>query len=210
MSSLALTTYDEELTENFLNTFQLLSEKQKKIWQILRWYAINYRQVFPSHAKIAQQVGCCRDTVIKALKLFESNGWLCSTWRCYRSKVYYLIDFLLKFDTRKNETFQKNPTEDTTVKPTLYNTYSSSSNVRYEKQEQKPRTVQDIDPEKKQILEKIGITEPKDIWCLARYSHRILRLALEDKTTRFAKQPIRRLAAWITDRCKKLKSKYGE
>lgn len=204
---------DQNVYDVFLNTFQLLPEKQKKIWQILNWYAVHYRNVFPSHATIAEKVGCCRDTVIQAIKKFTEWGWIGVIKRCFRSNMYFMRECLKKFDTRKNETFRLNPTENPTaiptVNPTLYNTYSSSCNVRSTSGKENSGTVQDINPEKEQILRKIGIHDAKDIWCLSRFSPKILNLAAEDEKTRKAKWPIINLAAWITDRCNKLRQKYG-
>lgn len=214
MSCLLSNTYeaeqnsDFELTEKFLNTFQLLSVKQQKIWQLLQWYSTHYRNVFPSHATIAEKVGCCRDTVIETIKKFRQWGWICALKRCYRSNVYFLQECLKKLDTRKNETFMidptENPTQIPTENPTLYNTYSYSSDVRNTSSEQKTVDVQDIKSEKEHILRKIGISLPKDIFCLSRFKYHTLCKAYEDLITRWYKSgPINNLAAWITSRCKK-------
>lgn len=206
---------ESAITEKFLDTFQLLSAKQKKIWQILQWYAVNYRNVFPSQKTIAEKAECCRDTVIQALKVFEKNGWIYSRWRCFRSKVYYLMDYLLKFDTKSNETFRRNPTANPTAiptaNPTLYsNTYSSSCNVRLTSQESESGTVHHTQDEKEQILSKMGITKPEDIWCLKRFKFHVLCKAYEDLTTRWYKAgPIQKLAAWITSRCKQYEPLYA-
>jgi len=205
---------DSTVSENFLNTFQLLSEKQKKIWQILFWYTTNFRQVFPSQATIAEKVGCCRETVIEALKKFEQMNWIYSQRRCFRSKLYFMQDCLKKFDTRKDDTFRIKPTpiptENPTTNPTLYNTYSNLLNVRSTSDKQKSGTVQDINPEKEQLLRKIGITKPEDIFCLSRFKYHVLCKAYEDLTTRWYKAgPIQKLAAWITSRCKQYEPHYS-
>jgi CRP-like cAMP-binding protein len=67
---------DAELSERFLDTFQLLSTKQKKIWEILRWFSIHYRQVFISHETLAEKAGCDRRTVIRAIKKFTECNWI--------------------------------------------------------------------------------------------------------------------------------------
>jgi hypothetical protein len=200
----------DDILESFLNTFQLLSRKQQKIWQLLQWYSIHYHQVFPSHETIAKRVGCHRDTVIQAIKKFSELGWIKKWKRCYRSCLYYVEEILRKIDTKRNDTFRRNPTENPTENPTLYTTYSSSCNVRYEKPpEKRAVTVQSIKDQKEEILKNIGINDKKDFWCLKRYPERILILALEDLKTRFSKEPIRKLAAWITNRCKEHLKKYG-
>lgn len=214
MSCLTSNTYelsknsDEEIKEYFLNSFQLLSTKQKKIWQLLQWYSTHYRNCFPSHAKIAEQVGCCRDTVIESIKKFQEWGWLYSMKRCYRSSVYFIRDCLKKFDTRKDDTFKldptQNPTEIPTENPTLYNTYSKEKNVRLTKE---VGNVQSLKEEKVEILSKAGEFSSKDLFLLTKHSWRSLRLAVEDYLTRQAASPVRNLAAWITSRCKVYDSK---
>lgn len=206
---------DSELLENFLNTFQLLSPKQQKIWRVLQWYSLNYRHVFPSHETIAKKVGCHRDTVIQAIKKFCKLGWIGLAKRCFRSCMYYMADVLKKIDTKLNDTFRVNPTQSPTVNPTLYNTYSSSCNVRYASPV-KTEAVQSIKDQEKQpsektdIIKKMGITDKKDIWCLCRYSLMALRYAYEDLTTRKASNYVRNVAAWITNRCKAHQNKFKE
>ncbi len=204
-----------EVTENFLNTFQSLSPKQQKIWQLLHWYSTNYRNVFPSHATIAEKVGCCRDTVVEAIKIFIRNKWLISLRRCFRSSQYFMCDFLKKFDTRKNETFRCSPIINSSANPstipsvipctipTLYNVIKESNLLDVRKASTEPETVQHIKKEKEHILLKMGITNSKDVFCLSRFPQYILGKAYEDLTTRWTKSgPINNLAAWITSRCK--------
>ena len=210
MNNLALDSYnhisqdDSDIKECFLNSFQLLSHKQQKIWQLLQWYSTHYRQAFPSHSTIAEKVGCHRDTVIEAIKLFVQRGWLYTMKRVYRSSLYFIKNFLLDLDTRKNETFALNPTENPTENPTLYNTYSMHEKNRVPKE---VGAVQNLNSEKQQILQEIGISLPKDVFCLTRFSLRALSLAYEDYRTRKSPSPIRKLAAWITSRCKQYTQK---
>jgi len=205
--SVTLCQEEQETIEHFLNTFQNLSLKQKKIWQLLHWYSTHYRNVFPSHATIAEKVGCCRDTVINSIKLFTQNKWLVSIKRCFRSSQYFMCDFLKKFDTRKNETFSLDLPINSAIKsapnPTLYNVIKESKLLDVRKGSEKPETVQNIDSEKEKIFLKMGITLPKDIFCLSRYPLHIIAKAYEDLSTRWTKSgPINNLAAWITSRCK--------
>ena len=180
---------DEELLENFLNTFQLLTPKQQKIWRVIQWYSQTYRAVFPSHSTIAKKVGCHRDTVIQTMKKFKEWGWLVSAKRCFRSCVYLVSEVLKKIDTKLNDTFRVNPTDNPTENPTLYNTYSLSCNERIPKPKENV-AVQSIKDHKEQALEKVeiiqkmGIKEQKDIWCLCRYPIMALRYAYEDLITR--------------------------
>lgn len=210
MNNSALDSYenfylsDAEVKECFLNTFQILSIKQQKIWQLLQWYATHYRQAFPSHTTIAEKVGCCRDTVVEAIKLFVERGWMTTIKRVYRSSLYFIKNFLLNIDTRKNETFALNPTENPTEIPTLYNTYSMQEKNRMPKE---VGAVQNLNSEKQQILQEIGISLPKDVFCLTRFSLRALSLAYDDYRTRQSPSPIRKLAAWITSRCKQYTQK---
>lgn len=201
-------TMIESIKECFLNTFQLLSSKQKKIWQYIQWYAQRYRQVFPSHAKIAEAVGCHRDTVIQAVKKFSQMGWLGSIKRCFRSNLYFIANELINLDTTKPETFKRTketvkPTEAPTVKPTANPTlYKTESGVVPVRQTSQSETVQHAHcKEVKHILESIGILG-KDLWCLMRYSLLAVSKAVEDYKTRKAPGPIRNLAAWLTNRCK--------
>ncbi len=201
-------TMVESIKEIFLNTFQLLSLKQQKIWRYIQWYAQRYRHVFPAHQTIAEAVECHRDTVIQAIKKFSQMGWLGSIKRCFRSNLYFIANELINLDTTKSETFKRaketvNPTEVPTQKPTqnptLYKTESNGVDVR---KTSPSGTVQHINcKEVEHILESIGILG-KDLWCLARYSLRAVSLAVEDYKTRKAPGPIRNLAAWLTSRCK--------
>ena len=199
----------ESVKENFLNTFQLLSRKQQKIWRYIQWYAQHYRQVFPSHATIAEAVGCCRDTVIETIKKFSQWRWLGTMKRCFRTNLYFIANELIDLDTTKPDTFKRiqetaKSTEAPTVKPTqnptLYETKSNAVDVR--KTFPEPKIVQQIKcKEVTHILESIGISG-KDLWCLARYSLLAVAKAVEDYKTRKAPGPIRNLAAWLTNRCK--------
>jgi hypothetical protein len=61
---------DAQVREDFLDTFQLLTPKQKKIWCYLQSMAKNLRVVFPGQGTIAKAVGCGRETVIETIKKF--------------------------------------------------------------------------------------------------------------------------------------------
>lgn len=197
------------IKEIFLNNFQLLSQKQQKIWRYIQWYAQRYRQVFPAHQTIAQAVGCHRDTVIETIKKFNQMGWLGILKRCFRSNLYFIADVLINIDTTKAETFKRvlepekptqDPTQNPTTKPTLYKTESNVLSVR--NTSQTTETVQHTQKkEVEHILTNIGISQ-KDLWCLARYSLLVVSKAVEDYKTRKASGPIRNLAAWLTNRCK--------
>lgn len=196
------------IKENFLNTFQLLSPKQQKIWRYIQGYAKRYRHVFPSHTTIATDVNCCRDTVIQAIKKFCQLGWLGSIKRCFRSNLYFVADDLKNIDTTNPSSFKvdpesskptENPTQKPTENPTLYKTVYNGVSER--NTYQKPKTVQHPQcKETSHMLESIGILG-KDLWCLARYGLRAVSLAIEDYKTRKAPGSIRNLSAWLTNRC---------
>ena len=202
------------IKESFLNTFQLLSPKQQKIWRYIQWYAQGFRQVFPSQKTIAESVGCHRETVIEAIKKFCQLGWLGSFRRCFRSNLYFLTNELVNIDTTKTETFKKtpekavltlNPTTIPTNKPTENPTVSKTElgvmPVRKTSQE-KTVTVQHTQrKEVEHILLNIGISG-KDLWCLASYSLLVVSKAVEDFKTRKAKGSVQNLAASLTNRCK--------
>lgn len=218
------TDYTQE-KEDFLNTFQLFGTKTKQIFKCLWRFSNKYKTVFPSHELIAQEVGCSIRTVVRALKLFADRGWIGSKRRCYRSNVYFMSEFLKSLDPTKAQTFmvqkeapdKSNVRENVTENVTLYNVLKR--NIRCTYNEPNRQTVQSSsdfkkqqDPqvvEKQQILTKIGISKPKDIWCLCRYSLRALSLAAEDMISRTAKNAIGNPAAWITQRCKEYTKKYG-
>ncbi len=84
----------ESIKEVFLKQFQLLTPKQQKIWRYLRDYSISWRNVMPSQSDIAKEIGCCRDTVIKSIKLFENRKWISSLNRPYNTKIYFLNEIL--------------------------------------------------------------------------------------------------------------------
>lgn len=122
-----------DIVEDFLNTFQLLTPKQQKIWRYLQSFARHYRNVFPSQKKIAEACKCHRDTVIQTIKKFKSLGWLGVMKRAYTSCVYFLVDKLVGVDTLNQRSFKKknfspktdmNPTSD----PTLINSNKYNKN----------------------------------------------------------------------------------
>lgn len=141
-----------ELREQFLNTFQLLTPKQQRVWRYLQSFTKQYRNVYPSHQNIAKACDCHRDTVIQAINRFKKLGWLGVIKRAYRSCVYFLVDELVQIDTRNPKTFQKNLSSysdiDPTTNPTILkkNKYDSKKNELVENE-----TVQSLQEEGIQI-----------------------------------------------------------
>ena len=66
---------DTNIVEGFLNTFQILSKNEKAIWRYLQTFSKEYRNVFPSHERIAKSCKCHRSTVIRSIKKFKSFGF---------------------------------------------------------------------------------------------------------------------------------------
>ena len=210
------------LREDFLNIFQLLTPKQQKIWRLLHWYARNYRLVFPSHERLAQNAGCCRDTVIEALKKFASMGWLGSIKRCFRSSLYFVPDALSSIDLDDPRTFRrpapkkasiptKNPTTVPTDNPTLLNVAPSESIERNATKTNE--NVQATEQKKEQQLPHEVKELPvaaKDKALLARYSLHVLRLAIEDWKTYARLYSVRNVAAFLTSRCKAYLEKFSD
>lgn len=206
------------LKEDFLNLFHLLTPKQQKIWRTLHWYSRTFRQIFPAHDRLAKSAGCCRDTVIEALKKFVSMGWLGSIKRCFRSNLYFVPDVLASLDLDDPRTFRRqapkkalvptsNPTQSPTTipteNPTLLNVNSNKPIER--KNEAASENVQATGQGKEQQLphevRELPVA-PKDKALLARYSLNVLRLAIEDWKTYARLYSVRNVAAFLTSRCK--------
>jgi hypothetical protein len=200
------------LRENFLNTFQLLSPKQQKIWRYLQYCSNTIRQVFPSQQTIANKCGCHRSTVNVTIGKFFQWGWLVKKKRCYRSNVYFVNDELKAINTYGKDTFllrvnaTTQTTTDTTMKTTTDATLYKRKDVPYipiVRQTSNERCVQSsIDnSEQKQILMRMGFAG-KDLILLSHYSLASISLAAEDYQTRKSKDRIINKAAWFTHRCK--------
>jgi hypothetical protein len=96
-----------EEQQNFLISFEMLSYHQKQIWQLLCWFNKHCYVTRPSQSTIARMVGCCRDTVIEAVKKFLSYGWMSTIKKAYQSLLYFISDNLLKLDTKDRNIFRK-------------------------------------------------------------------------------------------------------
>lgn len=96
-----------QLIESFLDTFQLLTPSQKRIWRYLQAMAKHCRHVFPSQETIAKKCGCTRRTVCAAIKKFSELGWISAFRRGFQSCVYWVKKALLPVDTLSSETFRK-------------------------------------------------------------------------------------------------------
>lgn len=207
------------ILESFLCKFQILTYSAQRIWKYLKYLSMKCIHVFPSHETIAKACDCHRSTVIRILKMFEELEWIFVKQRCFRSNLYYMPDELIQMDLDNPETFTRarlkatqdateNATENATPNATLYNVDNviALKDVRLTKQTG-TGNVQSSKDEKEQILQNIGIFG-KDLWCLARFGYRALAMAIEDLKTRKASEPIRNLAAWLTNRCKHYQNKY--
>ena len=202
-----------QVREDFLDTFQLLTPKQKKIWCYLQSMAKNLRVVFPGQGTIAKAVGCCRETVIETIKKFVEAGWMQIIKRFWRSHTYFVNEQLVNLDVHNPKTFAKpksqgKPTTDPTTNPTPIRV-TSSTQIR--NVETKNENVQAMEPKQEKKLPQkteciheelthFGLSL-RDVVILSKYSLRIVRLAIEDyKTYRFYKH-VRNLAAFLTNRC---------
>lgn len=202
-----------DLLTHFLNTYQILTKKQKKIFRHLHYLSKKHRNVFPSHTTIAEKCGCTRDTVVKTIKKFQSWGWIVSIKRCYRSSLYFMSDELVFLDLDNPKIFERvietagqnnaNLSEGNTIDHSKNHTiYKTELSVVSGTVTSKPETVQHTQcKETKHMLQSIGILG-KDLWCIARYGLRAVSLAVEDFKTRKAPRAIANLAAWLTSRCK--------
>ena len=92
---------ENEIKENFLNTFELLSRKQQKIWRYLQKYSQENVNVFPLHREIARKCKCHRDTVVIATNKFKLFKWLRVVKRAYSSNLYFIAEEFLNIDTYK-------------------------------------------------------------------------------------------------------------
>lgn len=199
--------------EDFLDTFQLLTPKQKKIWCYLQSMAKNLRVVFPGQGTIAKAVGCCRETVVETIKKFVEAGWLQIIKRFWRSHVYFVNEQLINLDVRNPKTFampksqgQSTPNPTTNPTPTVFTSDTQIQNV-----EPKNESVQATEPKKEEKAAKneTYIHEElrhfnlswRDVVMLSKYSLRIVRLALEDYKTYRLYKHVRNLAAFLTNRC---------
>lgn len=189
-----------DLVDHFLNNFQLLTPKQQKVWRYLQSYAKHYRNVFPSHAKIAEACTCHRDTVIEAIKKFKNMGWLRYVKRAYTSCVYYLADVLVCINTLNSQTFEKKnfshePDINSATDPTVMNTNKSKLiKNEFEKNENVQKLAQE------------GIVfSVKDLaifQALAKKNQQAMDKAFNDCLTLSKKEGIRNPGALVTARWK--------
>ncbi len=181
----------EELVENFLNTFHLLTPKQQKIWRYLQSFAKHYRAVFPSQSKIAKACQCHRETVIEAIKKFKSFGWLSVVRRAYTSCVYFLIENLIGIDTLNPKSFEKknfSPKTDMnpTSKPTVINSNKSNKN--------------DIDAQRNVQNFSLSEKDTKIILSLEKRNPSAMQHAIEDLKALEKKEEIKNPAALLVSR----------
>lgn len=196
-----------DVRESFLNFFQLMTPKQQKIWKSIQWYAKNFRHVFPSHAKIAEFAGCCRDTVIAALKKFSELGWIGFIKRCFRSNLYFMNEELIDLNLDDPMTFKRPiPTREPTPIPSGNPTVLFESknkeierNVRNESE-----NVHHIEKKKQELsheVKQLPLSD-RDKHLLARYSPQILRLAIEDWKSYALLKHVRNVAAFLESRAR--------
>ena len=151
-----------QLVEDFLNTYHLLTPKQRRIWNYLHSFAKRYRNVFPSQQTIAEACGCHRSTVIEAVKKFVSLGWLGMMRRAYKSCLYYISDKLIRIDLKNPLTFVKKisspkPTKKPTQDPTVINKYSSYNKYSFEEGESKIENLSFNDGDKSNSQDEIPL-----------------------------------------------------
>ncbi len=101
------TTYVDEITNDFLNVFQLLSRSQKTVFFFLQKFCQTSRNVFPSLEYIAEKCYCSRSTVKRAIAKFEGMGIFCHKKRHYQSNLYFAHDQILKINFANPTTFKK-------------------------------------------------------------------------------------------------------
>lgn len=92
---------------DFTENFYTLTVLQQKIWTALQWYHQKFQTVFVSHQKIAQRVGCHRETVIKAIKEFVNRGWMHVKKRIRQTSIYYMNKALIFFKIRPEKSFRE-------------------------------------------------------------------------------------------------------
>ena len=203
-----------EEVENFKNLYGSLSKKQQKIWRYLHWFCRSYRTVKPSHAHIAKQCECSRDTVIQALKKFVNYGWLGMMKKFWRTTTYFISEALLRVNPSDSNSFRRkdpipldkkeNPTHGPTLNPThITNTSSETLNVGVQSSKDNLKT-QENSQETREIshqLKDVPIPE-EDKRLLSRFSERVLALSIEDCRSYNKKYRIRNLPALLTHRCK--------
>jgi DNA-binding transcriptional MocR family regulator len=167
-----------------------LSEIQRRIWDYVATIARGCRHVFPSHAKIAASVGCCRDTVIEAMKKFRSLGWLASIKRCYRSSVYFLKECLVQLDTKNIDRYirplppDEISREKPTGGPTLYSVLSILNKYIYTKMEDFEKKVF----EKREVRAFKSIPDCIKLDCLSERDRQILANNYSEAELVYAKE----------------------
>lgn len=87
-----------EFINEFLNIFPTLTNSQRKVFKYLHWFSRKFRCVFPCIQKIANAVGCCIRTVMRATAYFCELGWLYKKKRGYCSNLYYLNDEIISLN----------------------------------------------------------------------------------------------------------------
>ncbi len=100
---------EQKIVEHFKNVFNRLSQIQKKIFKYLHWFCRTYRTVKPSQSHIAKEVGCCRDTVVQAIKLFEKHGWIVKIKQPWKTCVYIVKEMFLLLNLNDKNTFRRIP-----------------------------------------------------------------------------------------------------
>ena len=199
----------DPVVESFLDSFQLLTPKQQKIWRYLQTMAQKFRNVFPSHATIAESVGCHRETVIEAIKKFNEWGWLGQIKRFWRSTSYYLHDALIKLNLTDPRTFAKrqvlesvtgNPTGNPTENPTPTNRTSSTQERNVEGSDNVHRKSDGKKEHVHREIRNLGLSW-RDMVLLSKYSLHVIRLAVEDYQTYRLMHHVRNLPAFLMSRC---------
>ncbi len=210
----------KSLLESFLVIFQTLTYLEQKIWRYLQSLSKKLIHVFPSQSTIAEKCGCHRSTANQILKKFSELGWITYIRRCFRSNEYYMPDELIDIDLNDPVTFTREnlkttreatreATKEATKEATLYNVNNVPS-LRDVRLTSKPchGNVQSSKDQKHRLLEELGFFG-KDLWCLARYHYNAIIYAREDLKSRESKEPINKLVAWFTSRCKVHNRKFA-
>jgi hypothetical protein len=210
---------DISMTVVFEDTYQLLSAKQQKIWNVIHHFCRTYRNAFPSHAKIAELAGCSIRTVFTAINNFRNFGWLETTKRCFRSCLYFIKEQLLFINPKDKRNYlkQKGKYDDGDGGG---NQTHSSDKLQQKLQHSKSisldtKTMSDsaLQKEKKYYKPNKIIPEfikikgmPEADWqkLANQFSDRDLYEALQEAKS-FSKNiaKITNIAAWITSKCKK-------
>ena len=164
----------------FKATYQLLSPKQKQIWEILHDRSSRYSFPFTSYREISMICCCSFETIKTALKKF-STQFLTEIIRVKNRSVIIMPDALQGLDFKNPETFYREEH------------VSNADRLR--------GVDQNACCQAQFVLKKSGLDDD-EIQKLIKYPLHVIRLAAEDLETYRQRRHVRNVAAFLTSRCK--------